>query len=350
MYTFQSSLIRHVANVRRFNGYSYMQLKHVAANNIADLIDNKKSRLLVVDDDPTQLRFYLQGLSKLYHCQFARSASDAISFARQFPQPDLIILDVVMPGLGGFEICRRLKEDQLTAHIPVIFASGIDDIDSKVKGFDLGCVDYITKPMLIPEMKARISTHLKLKRQAHLLESLAYLDPLTQVANRRKYNETMQREWSRSIRYAQPIVMLLIDIDYFKQFNDFYGHGVGDECLIKVACSLNSLSRRPGDLFARIGGEEFVLLLSDCDEVGAVIKAKEVLETISLLNMANQGAPNRDRVTVSVGVAVVKPLADEEPLALFQAADEALYDAKNTGRNKYSVANMSRADDNDELR
>jgi diguanylate cyclase (GGDEF)-like protein len=312
-----------------------MQLREITTPNISELDVAKKSRLLVVDDDPNQLRFYLQGLSKQYYCQFARTAHDAINYARQFPQPDLIILDVGMPGLGGFEICRLLKDDQVTAHIPVIFASGTEDVDSKVRGFDLGCVDYITKPVLVPEMNARISTHLKLQRQAHMLESFTYLDPLTQVPNRRQYNEAMQREWSRSIRYAQPIAMILIDIDFFKQFNSFYGHAVGDDCLIKIAHSLHSLSRRPGDLFARIGGEEFVLILSDCDEQGAVNKAEEVMETISQLNIANQGAPNHDRVTVSIGIAVAKPKVSEEPLALFQAADEALYNAKNTGRNKY---------------
>lgn len=326
-----------------------MQLGEFEAANINDLVDTKTARLLVVDDDPNQLRFYLQGLSKQYQCQFARSASDAINHARQFPQPDLIILDVVMPDLGGFEICRMLKGDPLTANIPIIFASGVDDVDSKVLGFSLGCVDYITKPVLIPEMSARISTHLKLKRQAHLLESLAYLDPLTQVANRRKYNETIQREWSRSIRYAQPIAMLLMDIDFFKQFNDFYGHGVGDDCLIKIAQNLNALSRRPGDLFARIGGEEFVLLLSDCGEAGAISKAKEVIDTVSFLNIANQGAPNHDRVTISVGVAVLQPKAGEEPLALFQSADEGLYDAKHGGRNKFALTNPALPDNKDEL-
>ena len=326
-----------------------MHLREVDPPKNTDILDIKKSRLLVVDDDPTQLRFYLQGLSSQYCCQFARSANEAVTFARQFPQPDLIILDVVMPDLGGFEICRLLKNDQLTAHIPVIFASGVDDLESKVRGFDLGCVDYITKPVLIPEMKARISTHLKLKRQAHLLESLAYLDPLTQIANRRKYNETMQREWARSIRYAQPIAMLLIDIDFFKQFNDFYGHGVGDDCLIKVAQGLNSLSRRPGDIFARIGGEEFVLLLSDCDQEGAKAKATEVIDAIALMNIANQGAPNHDRVTVSVGVAILLPLLGDEALILFQAADEALYKAKQTGRNKYALAEMPAVSQSDEV-
>ena len=317
-----------------------MQLKQVKTHNYTHIVDAKKSRLLVVDDDPTQLRFYLHGLSKQYHCQFARCANEAINFARQIPQPDLIILDVGMPDLGGFEICRLLKDDSRTAHIPVIFASGVDDIDIRVQGFAVGCVDYITKPVFIPEMKARISTHLKLQKQEHLLESLVYTDSLTQIANRRQYNETLQREWSRCIRYGQAISMLLIDIDFFKQFNDFYGHNVGDDCLIKIALNLNSLSRRPGDLFARIGGEEFVLLLSDCDETGAEAIAVEVMQTVSHLNIANQGAPNHDRVTVSIGVASISPKTGDEPLALFQIADEALYEAKNTGRNKYSFSDM----------
>ena len=300
----------------------------------------KRARLLIVDDDPTQLRFYLQGLNDVYHCQFATSASEAITFARQFPQPDLIILDVVIPNVNGFEICQMLKEDQLTAHIPVIFVSGQDDVDSKLKGFEQGCVDYISKPVLLPEIQARISTHIKLKQQTVLLESLAYTDPLTQVSNRRKYNESLQREWARSIRYSQPIAMLLMDIDYFKQFNDFYGHGVGDDCLIKISAHLKDLVNRPGDLFARIGGEEFIIMLTDCDIDGALSKANEVLRTLSMLNIANQGAPSIDRVTMSIGVAVTVPQHNDEPLALFQAADEALYDAKHSGRNKYSVSKL----------
>ncbi len=300
----------------------------------------KRARLLIVDDDPTQLRFYLQGLNDIYHCQFATSASEAITYARQFPQPDLIILDVVMPNVDGFEICQMLKEDQLTAHIPVIFVSVQDDVESKLKGFEQGCVDYISKPVLLPEMEARVSTHIKLKQQTVLLESLAYTDPLTQVSNRRKYNESLQREWARSIRYSQPIGMLLMDIDYFKQFNDFYGHGVGDDCLIKISAHLKDLVNRPGDLFARIGGEEFIILLTDCDIDGALSKANEVLRTVSMLNIANQGAPSIDRVTMSIGVAVTVPQHHDEPLALFQAADEALYEAKHSGRNKYSVSKM----------
>lgn len=300
----------------------------------------KRSRLLIVDDDPTQLRFYLQGLNDVYHCQFASSASETVTFARQFPQPDLIILDVVLPNVNGFEICQILKEDQLTSHIPVIFVSGQDDVESKLKGFEQGCVDYISKPVLLPEMQARISTHIKLKQQTILLESLAYTDPLTQVSNRRKYNETLQREWARSIRYGQPIAMLLMDIDYFKQFNDFYGHGVGDDCLIKISSHLKDLVNRPGDLFARIGGEEFVILLTDCGIEGALSKADEILRTVSMLNIANQGAPKLDRVTMSIGVALTIPQHQDEPLALFQAADEALYEAKHSGRNKFSVSKL----------
>ncbi|MBF7074363.1 diguanylate cyclase [Glaciecola sp. MH2013] len=314
-----------------------MALTQTAQSTITPISSNeaKRARLLIVDDDSHQVRFYLNGLSKIYHCSFSGKAENALQLARQFPQPDLIILDVVMPEVNGFELCSMLKEDQLTAHIPVIFVSGQDDMDSKVKGFSLGCVDYIPKPVFIPEMEARISTHIKLKQQTQLLESLAYVDPLTEVSNRRKYNETIQREWARSIRYAQPLAMLIIDIDHFKQFNDFYGHGVGDDCLIKVASELKGVVHRPGDLFARIGGEEFVILLADCGIDGAEKKAQEVINVMGFLNIANQGAPRHDRVTVSIGVAVALPKAGDEALNLFQAADEALYEAKHRGRNQF---------------
>jgi diguanylate cyclase (GGDEF)-like protein len=319
-----------------------MSLPQAAVSNVSSINKHelKRARLLIVDDDSHQVRFYLNGLSKLYQCSFSGKPDNALRIAKQFPQPDLIILDVVMPEINGFELCQMLKEDQLTAHIPVIFVSAQDDMDSKVKGFSLGCVDYIPKPVFIPEMEARISTHIKLKQQTQLLESLAYIDPLTEVSNRRKYNETMQREWARSVRYAQPLAMLIIDIDHFKLFNDFYGHGVGDDCLIKVAQQLKSLVHRPGDLFARVGGEEFVVLLADCGIEGAQKKAQEVINNMKVLNIANQGAPQHDRVTVSVGLAVAKPKNGDEPLALFQAADDALYEAKHCGRNQYKTSRI----------
>lgn len=221
------------------------------------------------------LHFLLNRLSDNFVVSFASSAKEALSLVNQFPQPDLMLLDVVMPEIDGYEMCAMLKNDVNTRNIPVIFVTGMQDTSDKTKGFNAGAVDYITKPLEIAELEARVQTHIRLKEQSQYLESMAYFDPLTQVPNRRKYNEVLQREWARCIRYHHQMSMIIIDIDFFKLYNDHYGHAEGDNCLIAVSRLLEDQVGRPTDLFARIGGEEFVMLLPDCNAAGAMKKQKK---------------------------------------------------------------------------
>ena len=295
-------------------------------------------RVLLVDDDENQLQFYSSGLSTLFHCEFCTSPEKALNVAQQHPQPDLLILDIMMPRYDGFELCRLFKENDNTRNIPIIFVTSCLDIEHKTTGFNAGCVDYITKPVLIPEMIARIQTHVRLRQQANMLEDMALSDPLTKVANRRKYNEFMLREWQRGIRYGQPMSLILIDIDFFKRFNDHYGHSIGDDCLIQVANVLSATSKRSSDLFARVGGEEFVLILPDCAVEGAKQKAALMLQRLHAIAIPHAASEVAKQVTASMGVASMMPSTTLDPISLFQAADGALYEAKMAGRNQYSVS------------
>ena len=303
-------------------------------------LDNPSYRVLVVDDNPTDLHVVMNGLSESFTISFASSAQEALCLVTQHPQPDLILLDIVMPEMDGYQICQRLKAEESTAGIPVIFLSSRDSAHDKTKGFKAGGVDYVTKPMQLEELEARIHTHIRLKEQSQYLETMAFFDPLTRVANRRKYNEVLQREWARCIRYHQQISMILIDIDKFKEYNDSYGHSEGDNCLITVCRLLEGVSNRPADIFARIGGEEFVLLLPDCNAAGAVQKAEEMLKIIRDAKIQHEFSPNHSHLTISLGIATVFPSQSHSALSLFQAADDAMFSAKRDGRDRYCIAEL----------
>lgn len=300
--------------------------------------DSRPYRILVVDDSPMDLHFILNGLSDNFSVSFASSAQEALCLANQFPQPDLILLDVVMPEIDGYSMCSMLKHDVNTQNIPVIFVTSLQDTTDKTRGFNAGAVDYITKPLELAELEARVQTHIRLKEQSQYLESMAYFDPLTRVPNRRKYNEVLQREWARCIRYHHQMSMIIADIDFFKQFNETYGHAEGDNCLIAVARLLEHQGGRPTDLFARIGGEEFVMLLPDCNAAGAVKKAEKMQAVINNAEIPHGGVDGHPFVSVSLGVASTFPSHGQGALSLFQAADDALFAAKRDGRNCIAIA------------
>ncbi|MDP2903378.1 MAG: diguanylate cyclase, partial [Methylovulum sp.] len=218
--------------------------------------------ILIVDDDPTNVRILAEILNPFYRIKVANNGADALEVAQR-DQPDLILLDVMMPEMDGFEVCRRLKANSQTQKIAVIFVTAKNTSADEEFGLNLGAVDYITKPFIISIVKARVSTHIRLKQQADLLESLALLDGLTHISNRRRFDETLASEWKRAKRDETPLSLLMIDIDNFKQYNDFHGHGAGDICLQRVAAELSKALSRPGDLVARYGGEEFVVILPD---------------------------------------------------------------------------------------
>jgi diguanylate cyclase (GGDEF)-like protein len=318
--------------------------------------------VLVVDDMPDNV-FLLSRilLSKGYRIHRANSGRDALVIA-QTDLPDLILLDVCMPELTGYQVCQMLKAEDRTQDIPVIFISALDSTEEIVKAFNVGGVDYITKPFRPAEVQARVSLHLTLRRlqqqlqeqnallqqenhdrlaaeaalqAANLeLQRLANLDGLTQLANRRCFDACLEREWRRLAREQQPLSLLLCDIDFFKYYNDTYGHLLGDECLRQVASALEQAAKRPGDMVARYGGEEFAMILPNTPLPGAVQVAENVrakLQDLALFHETSQVSPC---VTLSLGVATIIPMPTTSPTVLIAGADRALYQAKKEGRDR----------------
>ncbi|WP_201095226.1 diguanylate cyclase [Thiocystis minor] len=291
--------------------------------------------VLIVDDVPTNIKLLASALRQDYRVKVASRGEDALQGARLEPQPDLILLDVMMPDMDGYEVCRRLKSDPVTEFIPVIFITARDTDEDQELGFNLGCVDYITKPFSVPIVKARIRTHLRLKRQADALERLSHIDQLTGLANRRQLATTFEMELKRAAREGMPLSILIVDIDHFKDYNDHYGHGAGDVCLRQVASSLmNSLSR-PGDLVTRYGGEEFVVILPMIDSAAAYALGERLRENIVQLNIPHAFSSAASVVSVSIGGTTAEPLVDaDSPESLLERADKMLYRAKEMGRNR----------------
>jgi len=286
--------------------------------------------VLLVDDVPTNLDVLIDQLSnENIDIRVALSGEEGKQLAHEL-QPDLILLDVMMPGLDGFSVCAQLKQDPKLTDIPVIFLTAKGDEEEVERGFALGGVDFINKPFSLPILKARVRCHLALKRKSDLLEQMACTDGLTQIPNRRHFDTALNYEWGRSLRYQRPLSMLIVDVDHFKNYNDHYGHMAGDDCLRAVAQALKGALSRRGDLVARYGGEEFVVLLPETNAQGARQVAERLRMCITELGLA---APTGGVVSVSIGVACAQAKKGSAE-HLLKAADEQLYEAKASGRNQ----------------
>ncbi|SLM27583.1 Response regulator receiver modulated diguanylate cyclase [Desulfamplus magnetovallimortis] len=290
-------------------------------------------RILVVDDTPTNIKVLAGALVSRYQVQVATSGKAALKILSQEQKPHLVLLDIMMPEMDGYEVCKRMKSDSATRDIPVIFVSAKTQVSDQQYGFDLGAVDYITKPFEIPLVLARINVHLRLKHKSDQLEKLALVDALTDIPNRRALDDCLDREIRRSVRNESPMSILMLDIDHFKNYNDHYGHGAGDVCLRSVAKSIENCLRRPGDLVGRYGGEEFVVILPDCDETCAAAVAEKIRDHISRLNIAHAKSLVSDHITVSVGIKTTFCQSQNSCDQVLNQVDNALYNAKKSGRN-----------------
>jgi len=291
------------------------------------------STILIVDDAPENIKVLGGALTQDYKILVARDGTTALQLARTEPV-DMVLLDIVMPDIDGYEVCRRLKGDEMTRELPVIFITTLDATEDETTGLELGAVDYITKPFRLPIVKARVKTHMELKAKNDLLLRLANVDGLTGVPNRRCFDVTLEKEWRRAQRTRSPLSLVLMDIDCFKNYNDGYGHVGGDFCLRTVAQAVADSAARAGDLVARYGGEEFALILPATDDEGAREVARKVLEAIRDLGLEHAHSTAAEIVTVSIGVATASPTQGLEPGTLVEAADQSLYEAKEGGRNR----------------
>jgi diguanylate cyclase (GGDEF)-like protein len=265
---------------------------------------------------------------------FAMDGQCALDMALS-EQPDLILLDVIMPGLNGYELCARLKADPATEHIPVIFVTSMGDEADEARGLRAGAIDYICKPYSSPIISNRIKNILEFKKYGDMFKMLSSVDGLTGLANRRYFDAALTREWWRLMRNKLPISLAFLDIDFFKGYNDHYGHLAGDDCLRRVANILTAVPNRPGDLVARWGGEEFAVILPETDLEGAQKIAEKLREAVAALELPNATPlAIAGIVTVSLGVSTVVPTPGSLPKSLIQTADENLYKAKDLGRNR----------------
>lgn len=291
--------------------------------------------ILIVDDVPANVQVLGEALHADYQVKVAGSGIQALQIASAEPHPDLILLDVMMPGMDGFEVCRHLKSNPQTWRIPVIFVTAKDEESDEELGLNLGAVDYLTKPISITIAKARIRNHIRLKQQADLLESISLVDALTHIPNRRRFDEAIDAEWKRAAREKTLLSLLMIDIDHFKEYNDHYGHGAGDVCLQAVAAALQSGVSRPGDLVARYGGEEFVVVLPETPKEAACQIAMRLCENVHNLKLTHAYSSTGPFVTVSIGCATAMSYLEMGPHSLLlDEADRMLYQAKKAGRNR----------------
>lgn len=296
----------------------------------------ERERILVVDDTRQHRELLKDLLEKEgYEVTAVSNGEDALIKIGSVV-PDLILLDLKMPGIDGFEVCRRLKSIDETRDTPVIILTCTTETESVTKGFDAGAADYVTKPCNNKVLIARIRAHLALFTKTKRLMLFAERDALTNLANRRRFDEFLDLEWRRAKRGNSLIAMLLLDIDYFKAYNDTYGHLEGDRVLKEVAKEIRNACNRPGDLYARYGGEEFAVIFGNITKGSAEIIAERLRRKIEALRIPHKASNISDVLTVSIGVSSVVPSKEEPSTKLISLADKHLYEAKNRGRNRVS--------------
>ncbi|EIC22279.1 diguanylate cyclase domain-containing protein [Thiorhodovibrio frisius] len=314
--------------------------------------ESVRPRVLIVDDEAIAIRVLHAALEGIGDLRFATSGKEALQRMDRDPF-DLVLLDAKMPEMDGFEVCRVMQREH--PEIPVIFVTAAMDCDSELLALEVGASDFLSKPINPPLVRARVGLHLKLKAQKDRLLRLSNRDPLTDLANRRALGLRLSQEWRRAGRQQQPLGLVMADIDYFKAYNDHYGHVRGDACLRKVAQRLAATVTRAGDMVARYGGEEFAILLpgsSLADTVALAEKSAAAVRALTILHEYSGAAPY---ITLSIGATSLIPTASKSSLvaaestgslesdirqakALFEAADQALYAAKFSGRDRVCIS------------
>lgn len=297
-----------------------------------------RPRLLLVDDQPANIRLLHAVFAEDHDLFMATNGRDALRVCSE-QRPDLVLLDLRMPGMTGLDVCRAMKADAALQEIPVIFVTGFSDPSAETEGLEAGAVDFIAKPVNPAVVRARVRTHLTLRGQSRMLQRLAYLDGLTGVTNRRGFDEVLAREWRVALRNESPLGLILMDVDHFKAYNDHYGHLKGDTTLQWVAQTLATSLRRPADVLARYGGEEFACLLPHATALQASQTAEYLRERIQDGAREHRSSPVAPVITLSLGATAHIPRSsDSDPRVMLAEADALLYRAKQEGRNRVVAA------------
>jgi len=308
-------------------------------------------KILIVDDSPTSRAALKSLLERMAHSVV--EADDGKKGLQMYQQdrPDLVLIDVVMPVMDGYEAARRMRATGADEWVPIIFLSSKEDDQDLNRAIESGGDDYLVKPVSFVVLNAKIRAlqrldamhgkQLEMSRDLAAanreLEKLSHQDGLTGIANRRYFDGYLSTEVRRAAREHQPLSLILSDVDQFKAFNDCYGHQAGDDCLRRIAAALSSVGRRPADVAARYGGEEFAMVLPGTDLDGAVDVAQSVSRVIDSLAIPHSRSTVSKSVTLSQGVVSLTPEKESPPEDLIQRADQALYQAKQQGRNRFVV-------------
>jgi diguanylate cyclase (GGDEF)-like protein len=296
----------------------------------------QKYVILAVDDEKVNLCMLNQILSSDYTVLIAKSGKEALKRVER-EHPDLILLDIIMPDMSGFDVIDELKKSEHASKIPVIFITGLSADEDEEKGFSLGAVDYITKPFKNAIVRARVRTHIQVIDQIRTIERLGLIDPLTDIPNRRSFDRHLDIEWRRCVRDRRPISFLMMDLDKFKNYNDTYGHPQGDVLLKDVSKIFTRAARRPSDMAARLGGEEFGILLPDAELDSATAIAEKVRSEVESARISAEDGSITAPITISIGVVSTVPQKDDDAKEFIARADEYLYRAKDAGRNRVCI-------------
>ena len=289
--------------------------------------------ILVVDDQTLNL-YLLKDVLKGYRVILAKDGEQALAILKEEQLPDLILLDILMPGMTGYEVIKVIKDNERTKDIPVIFITGLNSAENEEEGLNLGAMDYIVKPFNSAIVRARIRNALRLRNQQRMLENLVHIDGLTEIPNRRNLDITLDKELKSAARNKRWLSLMMIDVDKFKHYNDSYGHAKGDEALIKLAKTIRSCLIRPDDFAARYGGEEFFVVLPDTDEVGGKVVADTILRCINTTKLEHQKPQGDPWLTISLGGYSLIPEQSDNQQALIEKADALMYTAKKNGGNQ----------------
>ncbi|MGM0520274.1 MAG: GGDEF domain-containing response regulator [Campylobacterota bacterium] len=321
------------------------------------MTNNKKSSVLIVDDMQENLMLLSDILKDRYQVKIAKSGEKALEIVEK-GDVDLILLDVVMPNLDGYEVCKILQKSESTKDIPIIFVTGNSNPKDEKKGFELGAVDYITKPFSSATVRARVKTHMnlhlrqleleelseilkdknkELQKYIEMVEKISITDGLTNIYNRRHFNDTFPKVINSAKRKDELVCFLLLDIDNFKQYNDNYGHQAGDDALIKFSSCLKDNLKRSDDVAFRLGGEEFGILFKSDSKQKAIDFAQMIREKIENLKIPHEYSSASKYLTASIGLVCEKANKIENEDRIYKLADNLLYKSKESGRNKVSV-------------
>jgi diguanylate cyclase (GGDEF)-like protein len=314
---------------------AFLQTGSLVSDQVLHEADGRKlQRILVLDNDVPGLQMIIEQMNNA-QVEIAEDFGGLVRAALDHGMPDLVLVNTALiEGAEGTDWWRNSTDRDLDATIPIIFLADDKSTEAEVAAFEAGAADFIARPFHPRVLRARLNMHLQARESQRQLNNIARVDGLTSICNRREFDLRLMSEWSRGARTGQPLALLMIDVDRFKQYNDHYGHLRGDDCLIKVAQTLSVCSQRTSDLIARYGGEEFVVLLPESDLEGALTVAEDCLDAFEEAGIEHVNSDVEPYVTVSIGVASMLPIHDKSSTILIEQADVALYQAKQNGRNR----------------